>query len=431
MSNRMKQPPAKHPRPTALQSARAQAHALLCAILSEGLTLDEALARAPIGGSDADQRFAMLLVRSTLQHLGQLDAVLAPYLDKPLPKKRLAVSNALRLGAAQLLLLDTPAHAAVNETVVLVKQGKDAGLAGLVNAVLQKIVREKPALPAPIENLPHWLRTRWEKTYGADAVAAMAQVASARAPLDVHGAVSLDGATRLDSHIQRFMGEHPSVEGLPGYDTGAFFVQDLAASYPVRLLGDVREQQALDICAAPGGKTMQLIQAGAFVTAIDRSPVRMKRVRENVKRMNMQANTIVADAFHWQPSRAYDAILLDAPCSATGTWRRHPEVVRNVTPAHLAELVALQRQLLVRTWQWLKPGGRMVYCVCSLEPEEGEEQVAWFMKQVRDAQLVAVDGTGEIPATCITPEGFLRTRPDMLAEHGGMDGFFAVCWVKR
>lgn len=263
-------PPKKRPRPAAPQSARSHAHALLNRVLGEKCTLDEALAAHPLNGAEADQRFAMLLALSTLQHLGQLDGVLARYLEKPLPPKRLPITNALRLGAVQLLVLATPAHAAVNETVTLVKQGKDAGLAGLVNAVLQKIVREKPALPSPIVNLPEWLRTRWEKTYGAEAVTAMAEVASRRAPLDIHSTVDMDAAVRLDAQMQRFMGDHVPVEHLAGYDAGAFFVQDVAASYPVRMLGDVREHQVLDICAAPGGKAMQLIQAGAFVTAIDK-----------------------------------------------------------------------------------------------------------------------------------------------------------------
>ena len=473
----------KRPRPVAPQSARSHALALLNLVLGEKRTLDEALAKHTLTGAEADQRFAMLLVLTTLQHLGQLDAVLANYLEKPLPPKRLPITNALRLGAVQLLLLDTPAHAAVNETVALVKQGKDAGLAGLVNAVLQKIVREKPALPSPIVNLPEWLRTRWENTYGEQVVAAMALVAAARAPLDIHSTVDMDGAVRLDAQMQRFAGDHLPVAHLAGYDAGAFFVQDIAASYPVRLLGDVHERQVLDVCAAPGGKAMQLIQAGAFVTAIDKSASRMKLVKENLKRMGMQANTIVTDAFEWQPSRAYDAILLDAPCTATGTWRRHPEMVQCVSENDIAEMVTLQRALMMRAWQWLKPGGKMVYCVCSLEPEEGEQQAVWFMREVGDAAVVSFSSPPEgerdlplqvrggasyldmpddfagmvipppnrkgdsnppqggskeetsmreygIPAACITSEGYLRTRPDMLAERGGMDGFFAVCFRK-
>lgn len=414
-----------------IPTARAQAHALLGHVLDERLNLDEAVAKHPLIGAEADQRFSMLLVLTVLQHLGQLDAVIAPYLDKKLPPKRLAVTNALRLGAVQLLLLDTPAHAAVNETVALMKTGKDAAFAGLVNAVLQKIGREKPVLPHPINNLPDNLRIRWQQDYGTEVVAKMAEVASNRAPLDIQSTLELEGATRIDAQMVRFAGSHLPVEQLAGYDAGAFFVQDVAASYPVRLLGDVKDHQVLDICAAPGGKTMQLIQAGAFVTAIDKSPARMRKVKENLKRMNMQANTIVADAFAWQPSRAYDAILLDAPCTATGTWRRHPEVVQLVSEADIAEMVALQRALLLRAWDWLKVGGKLVYCVCSLEAEEGEQQAAWFAEQRADAIMTNVDNNSGIPAECITTEGYLRTTPALMASQGGMDGFFGVVFTKR
>lgn len=422
---------APSPRPPAAAGARAQAQRLLGAVFAQRLTLDEAVAKHPLTGAPADQRFTMRLVLTVLQHLGQVDAVLARYLEKPLPAKRHEVMNALRLGAVQLLLLHTPAHAAINETVMLLKKGKDAGFAALVNALLQKIAREQPALAAPESNLPSWLRTRWEAAYGAAAVAAMAQVAAQRAPLDIQCAQPMEGAVRLNAQMLRFVGEHPPVEQLPGYATGAFFVQDVAASYPVRMAGDLRERQVLDVCAAPGGKAMQLIQAGAFVTALDRSAVRMKRLKANLARMGMQANTVVADALEWQPRRAYDVILLDAPCTATGTWRRHPEVVHLMTPEAIAEMVALQRALLARAWGWLKPGGRIVYCVCSLEPEEGEQQAAWFAATQADAQRVAVEAVaGDIPAACLTPEGALRTRPDLLAEQGGMDGFFAVCFTR-
>jgi 16S rRNA (cytosine967-C5)-methyltransferase len=413
-----------------IPSPRAQALSLLAHVLAERLTLDEALARAPLAGPEADQRFAMLLVRTSLQHLGQLDAVIARYVEKPLPAKRMAVMNALRLGAAQLLCLHTPAHAAVNETVALVKKGKDAALSGLVNAVLQKIGREMPALPEPIANLPTWVRTRWEKQYGMQATAQIAQIASVRAPLDVVSAAVMDGAVRLDAQVQRFVGEHPPVEQLAGYAEGAFYVQDVAASYPARLLGDVRGKQVLDVCAAPGGKAAQLARAGAKVTALDRSAHRVARLKENMARLKCEVEIVVADALEWQPSSLYDAILLDAPCTASGTWRRHPEVVHLLTPEDIHEMAALQRALLARAWQWLKPEGKLVYCVCSLEPEEGEAQAAWFMSQMKDAVLVPL-ANADIPAHAITAEGYLRTRPDMLAEQGGMDGFFAAGFTKR
>ncbi|MES2985192.1 MAG: transcription antitermination factor NusB [Pseudomonadota bacterium] len=424
-----KKPPAK-PIHKAQLSARAQAWGLLATMLGEGRTLDEALHNHPLRGGEADQRFAMLLALTTVQHLGQLDALLAGYLDKPLPPKRLPITNALRMGLAQLLLLDTPPHAAVNETVELVKTSKDGGLAGLVNAILQKAARERPTLPDAVVNLPAWLRARWEAAYGADTVRAMAAVAMQRPPLDINSATDMDGATRLDAHMLRMDAAHDAVETLAGYGEGAFFIQDLAASYPVRLLGDVRELQVLDLCAAPGGKAMQLARAGGFVTALDRSPGRMKRLKENMARLQLGVNVVTGDVLEWQPNRAYDAILLDAPCTATGTWRRHPEVVQILDENDIAELAKLQRRMLERAWGFLKPGGKLVYCVCSLEPEEGEAQAAWFLGAQADAALVPVDAASEIPAECIT-SGMLRTLPSHLAERGGMDGFFAVCFLKR
>ena len=412
------------------QSARYHAHALLNAVLGEKLTLDEAVAKHPLTGAEADQRFAMLLALTVLQHLGQVDAVLAKFLEKPLPAKRLNITNALRLGVVQMLLLETPAHAAVNETVAVVKKGKDAGLAGLVNAVLQKVGREKPTLGAPIENIPAWLATLWARDYGKAVVGKIAEVAARRAPLDVNSGTEMENAERLDSVMQRYQSSHVPVEQLAGYDNGAFFVQDVAASYPVRMLGDVKQHQVLDVCAAPGGKAMQLIRNGAFVTAIDRSAGRMKLVKENLKRMGMQANTIVADALEWVPNRAYDAVLLDAPCTATGTWRRHPEVVHTLAPEEITEMVALQRALLLRIWEWVKPGGRLVYCVCSLQPEEGERQAEWFLAERADAATMTIDAASEIPAEYMAGN-YLRTLPCHLADKGGMDGFFAVCFTKR
>ena len=426
----MQKKPTTTKKPRQPNSARYRAHVLLNEVLGEKRTLDEAVAKHPLSGAEADQRFSMLLALTVLQHLGQLDAVLAKFLEKPLPAKRLSITNALRLGAAQLLLLDTPAHAAVNETVAVVKTSKDAGLAGLVNAVLQKIGRETPTLGEPIVNVPAWLVQRWESSYGAKAVEAIAQVAAQRAPLDVNSETDMENAERLDSVMQRYQSSHVPVEQLAGYADGAFFVQDVAASYPVRLLGDVKQHQVLDVCAAPGGKAMQLIRNGAFVTAIDRSASRMKIVKENLKRMGMQANTITADALEWAPNRAFDAVLLDAPCTATGTWRRHPEVLHTLAPEEIDEMVALQRALLLRAWAWVKPGGRMVYCVCSLQPEEGEQQAQWFIDQREDAVVANIDAASEIPAECIKGD-HVRTLPSHLAARGGMDGFFAVCFSKR
>lgn len=408
-------------------TARTYALQLLDLILSEGATFDEALARLPFQGSDADQKFAHLLTLTVLRHVGQLDQVVAAYLERPIPAKRRTTVNALRLGAAQLLLLDTPAHAAVNETVELVKETREKGFAGLINAVLQKIAREKPALPPAQVNLPKWLSKRWEKWYGADAVTAIAAIAATRPPLDVNTHTEMEG-TRLDHQIVRLPAEHPPVETLPGYDSGAFFIQDLAASYPARLLGNVNGFRVLDLCAAPGGKTAQLARDGAVVTALDRSIARLRTLNENMRRLKHDVYAVPADALEWEPEMPFDFILLDAPCSATGTWRRHPEVVHHASREEIAELAELQRELLFRAWTWLKPGGKLVYCVCSLEREEGEDQAYWFLRQQLDSALAPIPAEAEIPANCITPEGYIRTRPDL--QESGMDGFFIACFAK-
>lgn len=422
-------------KPAQILSARAQATALLEAVLGARRTVDEALANAPLVGAEADQKFARALVLTTLRHLGQIDTLLARYLDKPLPEKRRTVMHALRLGAVQLLLMETPPHAAINETVALLKQGKDAGLAGLVNAVLQKIARDMPPLPATKYNVPDTVRKRWGKRYGNAAVDAIAAVAATRPPLDISlqspvFSLQLEGlgATRLDAQTLRLPPEHPPVEALPGYADGAFFVQDVAASYPARLLGDVRGLRVLDLCAAPGGKTAQLARAGAQVTALDRSPARLATLAENMARLKLSVEVVAADALTWEPAAPFDAVLLDAPCSATGTWRRHSEVIHLASEGDIQELAELQRALLTRAWGWVKPGGKLVYCVCSLEREEGEDQAAWFAESHVDAQLSPATVATEIIAPAISPEGYLRTRPDLM--DGGMDGFFAVCWEK-
>ena len=410
-------------------SARLQAAQLLQHVLRERATLDEALAARTLQGSDADMRYTMLLLLTVLRHLGQIDALLTQYVSKPLPEKRGIAKQALRLGVVQLLLLETPAHAAVNETVQLVKQSKDAGLSGLVNAVLQRIVRERPALPDAAANLPEWLRLRWSAHYSAEAAAAIAAVAADRPPLDLQTTQDFAQGTRLDAHTWRLPPGHETVSELEGYGEGRFFVQDVAASYPVRLLGAVQGLCALDIGAAPGGKTAQLARAGATVTALDKSAARLETLKENMARLQLNVRSEAADMLAWEPSGKYDIVLLDAPCSATGTWRRHPEVLAVTTQHDITELARQQRAMLGRAWGWVKPGGRLLYCTCSLEPEEGEQQAQWFAKNHADAALEPAAGEGIVPQA-LTTEGWLRTRPDLLADAGGMDGFFAAIFRK-
>lgn len=389
-------------------SPRQIAWETLGRILAQGQTLDEAVPALP-----PEQRAAVrLLLRGTLRHLGQLDALITPLLQKPLPPKHRPVMDALRLGAAELLVLDTAPHAAVNETVALIKGSKHAALAGMVNAVLKKL---QGPLPDCRHNLPRWLEARWKAQYGKQVSDTICAVAATRPPLDLHTQNSFDRGARLDATIWRMGFDHPPVPSLPGYDAGAFFVQDIAASYPVRMLSELNGKRVLDIGAAPGGKTAQLAQAGAHVTALDKSEHRSQRLRENLQRLRLDAEIVIADALAYTPAEPFDIVVLDAPCSATGTWRRHPEVVHITTPEDITELAATQRSLLQRAWAWVKPGGTLLYCVCSLEREEGEDQCDWFLDQHTDAVLRET----------------LRTTPAQLAEQGGMDGFFAMTIEKK
>lgn len=394
------QKPTPSPRPLAWEA--------LSRILAERRTLEEAL--PPM--DDALRAQVRQLLLATLRHLGQIDALLKPLLEKPIAAKHRPVMDALRLGAAELLVLNTPAHAAVNETVAMVKASKHTALAGMVNAILKKL---QAPLPDCRHNLPAWLEKRWKTQYGKTVCDTICTVASARPPLDLNTRQSFDRGTRLDEAIWRMEYDHPPVPQLAGYDAGAFFVQDIAASQPVRMLHGLEGKRVLDIGAAPGGKTAQLAQAGAHVTALDKSAHRMQRLRANMVRLNLTVETVVADAMEYEPAALFDIVVLDAPCSATGTWRRHPEVVHITTPEDIAELSATQRALLVKAWGWLKPGGVLLYCVCSLEREESEDQLAWFTRQHADAAL----------------EGQLRTTPAERADQGGMDGFFAMTWRKK
>ncbi len=398
-------------------AARAAAVALLDAVLGEGRMLsqvDDLLAE--VGPSDRAR--AMRLALAVLRAMEGTDRVLSPHLRRVPP---LGVVNVLRLAVVELSG-GAPAHGVVNAAVELVRRGKKtAHLAGLVNAVLRKLPEADPLAGAPVQKLPRWMRQPMVHAYGRDAVAAIEAVHTAAPPLDLTrkpGEAGPDAEVLPNGTLR--LRDAGQLTGLPGYAAGAWWVQDAAAAMAVPLLAPADGERVLDLCAAPGGKTMQLAACGADVTAVDLSGPRMARVAENLARTALAAKLVVADVFVWQPEGAFDAILLDAPCSATGTIRRHPELPFVKDGSDVAVLVDLQARLLDRALGWLRPGGRLVFCTCSLLPEEGEAQVTAAL--ARHAGLrVERPGMAWIPPEWITAEGGLRLRPDYW---GGMDGFY-------
>lgn len=418
-------------------SPRAIAVDLLSMVLDKGRLLDETLEDERLAALDErDRGFVRLLLGTTLRRLGQIDALIEHCLDKPMRAGAAWAEHALRLGICQLLFLEVAPHAAISTTVDLVKGSSQAGFAKLLNAVLRRLDREGrdlvAAQDAPLLDTPEWLWRSWVRAYGEDTARAVAAAHLAEAPVDITVAADPEGwAERLEAEIlptgslRRAGGG--SIAALPGFAEGAWWVQDAAAALPARLLGDVRGKDVADLCAAPGGKALQLAVAGARVTAVDRSAKRLKRLEQNLARLGLSAQVVEADAGQWRPSQPFDAVLLDAPCSATGTLRRHPDVARHKTPAEIVKLAGVQARLLRAAVGLLKPGGRLVYCTCSLEPEEGIDQIAALLAEGAPLRRVPVrpDEVGGL-AELITADGDLRTLPCHLAGRGGMDAFFAA-----
>ncbi|MCC7427432.1 MAG: rRNA cytosine-C5-methylase [Alphaproteobacteria bacterium] len=423
-------------------TARAAARLLLDAVLAQGRPLDAAMDETPayLRLEARDRAFAHLLAASCLRRLGTLDAVLARCLDRPVSAKAAPVRQVLRLGAAQLLLLGTPPHAAVATAVEEVRALGLDGFAGLVNAVLRRIDRERAALlaglDAPERDTPGWLWARWVARFGETEARAIAAAHQAEAPLDLTLADPVQGpdwAAKLDATLlptgSLRLPAGARVAELPGFAEGAFWVQDAAAALPARLLRDVRGLNVIDLCAAPGGKTAQLAAAGASVTAVERAPERAERLRENLARLRLadRVRVVEADALAWRPEAPADAVLLDAPCTATGTIRRHPDLPHLKRAEDVASLTAVQAGLVAAAAAMLRPGGRLVYAVCSLEAEEGPGQAAAALGAGLGLALDPIR-SDELPglAEALTPEGWLLTRPSLWPALGGMDGFFAA-----
>lgn len=418
---------------------------ILEAVLRNRQPLDEQLsgkmAHAGLLALDErDRALARNIVATTLRRLGSLRYLLNRFMDKGIPPDAPQLEFVLMTGATQIMFLDVPDHAAVDLSVRLVQASKHrAHYAGLVNAVLRRVTREGKAALAKADNAaldtPPWLMQRWSKAYGAKTAHAIAVANGREAALDL--SVKSDPAAwaaRLKGQVMpngsvRLVAQGP-VQSLAGFDEGEWWVQDAAAALPAHLFGDVRGMTVADLCAAPGGKTAQLAQAGARVTAVDRSKVRLARLQENLGRLNLEVEAIVADAAAWEAG-PFDAVLVDAPCSATGTIRRHPDIPWQKHPGDIAKLAALQQRLLDNAVRITRPGGLIVYCTCSLEPEEGEAAIASFLARTPTVGRRPI-APGEIfgQAEFVTPEGDMRTLPSHWPSDdprmSGLDGFFAA-----
>ncbi len=430
----------RRPRP------RKIAHAVLDGVLGARRRLEDALG-ASSGFAALEVRDRALvrhLTATTLRRLGQIDALLAAFMDRPLPSRASSARNALRLGAADAVFLRTPPHAAVNEAVALLDTRETRRYRPLANAVLRRLARDAGPLCAAQDaarlNTPDWLWRSWAAAYGEAAARAIASAHLAEPPLDISVAgAPADWARRLDAALLptgSLRRAAAPVESLPGYRAGGWWVQDAAAALPARALlaglaGHAAGLRVADLCAAPGGKTAQLAAAGTQVTALDISRVRLERLAGNLARLGLRVETIEADLRRWTPAAPFDAVLLDAPCSGTGTIRRHPDIARNRTPGDAARMAVLQDALLGAAAKAVRPGGRLVYAVCSLQVEEGPARIAALLAAAPGFARLPI-GAGEIDgaAPFLTSEGDIRTLPGDLADRGGIDGFY-VCRLER
>ena len=431
--------------------ARKAAVELLTTVLVKKQPLDEILSRSLAVGwmfnlPQRDRALTRAIVATALRRRGQIDAVLDRFLDRGLPKNAGALYPILLSAAAQLIFLKTPPHAAI-DLAVRTAQGdaRARRYDKLVNAVLRRVASEGEGIAASLDaariNTPDWLWTRWLSFYGETRAYEIAAANLVEPPLDV--TVKRDPelwAERLEGRVLptgsvRLLAKG-RIEQLPGYTQGAWWVQDTAAALPARLLGPVAGSCVADLCAAPGGKTAQLASAGASVVAVDISERRLRMLTENLARLGLEATTIAADAAGWSPEMCFDAILLDAPCTGTGTIRRHPDIPYLKSAKDIEDLTALQARLLDNAARLLKPGGRLVYATCSLEPEEGEAQIAALLARNPDLALEPIFPEEVFGQTDWLPSsGCLRTLPFQLKldgpEWSGLDGFFAARLVRR
>jgi len=441
----MKPPPEPSPSEPSSPAARAIAVGALGRVLDKRQPLDRALDGMPEFArlSPRDRAFARLLVATVLRRRGELEALIATALERPLPRSARSIHHILSLGLAQMLILETPPHAAVDTSVRLAAKVTRGRFKGLVNAVLRRMTRDGAGLLAALDpeglDMPGWLGAICTAAYGAEATRAIASAHLIEPPLDLTLRDPVEAGTwaeRLEADVlptgglRRRAGGR--IEELPGYAAGAWWVQDAAASLPARLLSapplpNIWGKRILDLCAAPGGKTLQLIAAGAHVTALDRSAERLDLVRQNLGRLGLTAELVEADGRNFDPGSSFDGVLLDAPCTASGTIRRHPDIAYTKDSEDAARLAPLQDALLAQAAKLTAAGGVLVYAVCSLDPQEGEDRVQHFLENHPNFRRLAVEAAvigGE--DRWITPAGDLRTLPFHMAGAGGMDGFYAA-----
>ncbi|MBW4330689.1 RsmB/NOP family class I SAM-dependent RNA methyltransferase [Stakelama sp. CBK3Z-3] len=422
--------PRLSPEPPGVPARRA-ALKLLDAVLRRGQALEAALDSAAKELTKREDRaLAHALAANVLRRLPDLDALIDSATQRRLPDDAKARS-VLRIALAQALLMDTPPHAAISTVLPLV----DGGPRKLVHGVFGTLMRKQASLPVH-PSLPDAVAARWRDAWGGPMLTRAARAIADQPPIDIslrdfgetdRLAEALGGSSLLPGHVR--LGDGPPVPQREGFVEGRWWVQDIAASLPARLLGGGLGR-ALDLCAAPGGKTLQLAAAGWDVTALDISESRLGRLGENCQRTGLAARIIAADALEWRPDAPFDVVLLDAPCSATGIFRRHPDVLHRVHPRLIADMAELQSRLLVRAADWVRPGGLLVYATCSLEPAEGEAQIDPFLASRGDFAIDSVLADELPDGVYAHQRGWVRTLPGMLEEAGGMDGFF-VCRMMR
>ncbi len=437
------------PEPKNKPDTRHLVYQVICAVDEKNFPLDEALEGCFSKADDLDPRdraFIKNLATTIFRHLAFIDKHISSFLKRPMQKRALWVRHWLRIGAAQILFLDVPDHAAVNTSVDAVGNSKRSGakvFRGLTNGVLRNVIRGKERILADLEKnpdgiLPRWIKGRWSDFYGEKTVIKICRVLKTQPPLDISlkdrgRAESLArdlGAEEIYPGTLRFRPKGP-ITTLPGFRDGDWWAQDLAASLPPRLLGNVKGKRVLDLCAAPGGKTLFLAARGAFVTAVDISKTRIEMVKENLTRTGLSAEVINQDVRKFRTSDLFDFILLDPPCSATGTLRRHPDVPYHRGKADIERLAGLQLQMLDHAMTQLKLGGVLIYCVCSLEKEESEDLIGAFLEITSGVKRVAIKPSElEGHKDWVTKAGDLRTLPCHLGDKGGMDGFFAARLTK-